>query len=206
MPAYRIRPSGTAAALALLCACAAGPVALAADAAPEAPAAAPVTAHWQEQKLEFSYSGFTTHYSCDGIEEKVERILLHFGARAGLKVRATGCDMGTRRVGPFAWVKAEFSTLAPGEASAGGENVEARWQVVKLSPHRPMFMDEGECELVEQLKPLPRDNAVHEVLARWVGWTGRNWAVGLQISVQGIDVTGMDFQIPEWSALTGCPA
>jgi hypothetical protein len=160
MPACNLRPSSTAAAFAMLWAFAAGPAALAADASPLAPAAtpAPVTAHWQEQKLEFGYSGFTTHYSCDGIEDKVERILLHFGARAGLKVRATGCDMGTRRVGPFAWVKADFSTLAPGEAPAGGENVEARWQTVKLSPRRPMFMDEGECELVEQLKPVLQKN------------------------------------------------
>ena len=46
----------------------------------------------------------------------MQRILLHFGARPGLKVRATGCEHGMQRVGPFAWVKAEFSTLAPGEA------------------------------------------------------------------------------------------
>jgi hypothetical protein len=24
--------------------------------------------------------------------------------------------------------------------------------------------------------------------------------------IKGIDVTGMDYQIAEWSALTGCPA
>jgi adenosylcobinamide-phosphate synthase len=32
--------------------------------------------------------------------------------------------------------------------------------------------------LIEQLKPLPRDNAVHEGLVRWVGWTGRNFDAG----------------------------
>jgi adenosylcobinamide-phosphate synthase len=32
--------------------------------------------------------------------------------------------------------------------------------------------------LVEQLKPLPRDNWVHETLAAWVRWTGRNFDAG----------------------------
>ena len=29
--------------------------------------------------------------------------------------------------------------------------------------------------LLEQIKPLPRDNWVHDTLADWVGWTGRNF-------------------------------
>jgi len=32
--------------------------------------------------------------------------------------------------------------------------------------------------LIEQLKPLPRDNAVHRLLARWVRWNGRNFDAG----------------------------
>jgi adenosylcobinamide-phosphate synthase len=32
--------------------------------------------------------------------------------------------------------------------------------------------------LIEQLKPLPRDNAVHDALVSWVGWTGRNFDAG----------------------------
>lgn len=32
--------------------------------------------------------------------------------------------------------------------------------------------------LIEQLKPLPRDNWVHETLKSWVGWTGRNFDAG----------------------------
>ena len=32
--------------------------------------------------------------------------------------------------------------------------------------------------LSEQLKPLPRDNWVHETLASWVRWTGRNFDAG----------------------------
>lgn len=32
--------------------------------------------------------------------------------------------------------------------------------------------------LVEQLKPLPRDNAVHDTMFSWVQWTGRNFDAG----------------------------
>jgi adenosylcobinamide-phosphate synthase len=32
--------------------------------------------------------------------------------------------------------------------------------------------------LLEQLKPLPRRNVVHDSLASWVGWTGRNFDAG----------------------------
>jgi adenosylcobinamide-phosphate synthase len=32
--------------------------------------------------------------------------------------------------------------------------------------------------LIEQLKPLPRDNWVHHRLAAWVGWVGRNFDAG----------------------------
>jgi adenosylcobinamide-phosphate synthase len=32
--------------------------------------------------------------------------------------------------------------------------------------------------LIEQLKPLPRDNWVHDTLIGWVGWAGRNFDAG----------------------------
>lgn len=32
--------------------------------------------------------------------------------------------------------------------------------------------------VLEQIKPLPRDNWVHDTLASWVGWTGRNFDAG----------------------------
>src|SRR5688572_31777982 len=32
--------------------------------------------------------------------------------------------------------------------------------------------------LIEQLKPLPRDNWVHDTLIAWTGWAGRNFDAG----------------------------
>jgi hypothetical protein len=53
----------------------------------------------------------------------------------------------------------EFDTLATGAApdadgAAPPAAVAARWQPVELSSNRPSFMGGGECELVEQLKPV----------------------------------------------------
>ncbi|MFZ2989576.1 MAG: cobalamin biosynthesis protein CbiB, partial [Ideonella sp.] len=32
--------------------------------------------------------------------------------------------------------------------------------------------------MLEQIKPLPRDNWVHDALGNWVRWTGRNFDAG----------------------------
>jgi adenosylcobinamide-phosphate synthase len=32
--------------------------------------------------------------------------------------------------------------------------------------------------LIEQLKPLPRNNPVHDTLTQWMRWTGRNFDAG----------------------------
>ncbi len=123
-----------------------------ATAAPAAPASAP--AQWQAQKLKFDYSGFTALYTCDGLEGKVKQILLTFGARKDLKVRATGCNYGSSQPSKFAWVTAEFSALVPAADPTAADVVKAEWTRVQLAPNRPQYMGEGECELVEQIRGL----------------------------------------------------
>ena len=52
-------------------------------------------------------------------------------------------------------------------------------------------------------------NKAEQIAVDEVGWLPLfNAKVNVLVRdcVHGIDVTGMDFQIPEWSALTGCPA
>jgi len=111
-------------------------------------------AEWHPQQLTLNYSGFTTHYSCDGIEDKVREILLAFGARKDLTVRATGCNEGSSRPSRFAWVRAEFNTLAPATDPASAAAVKSNWVKVQIAPNRPQFMGAGECELVEQMKDM----------------------------------------------------
>ena len=111
-------------------------------------------AQWRTQKLKFDYNGFTALYTCDGLEGKVKQILLTFGARKDLTVRATGCNYGSSQPSNFAWVTVEFSALAPSPDPAPADAVKAGWEKVHLSPNRPTYMGAGECELVEQMRDL----------------------------------------------------
>ncbi len=154
MTTFRSRPkrrAGRKAGLAIVGALVLGTVsgAIGATAQP-----AGTAAEWRSQKLEFTYAGFTAFYTCEGLESKVRYILLTFGARKDLKVRALGCDRAQNQPNKIAWVEAEFSSLAPAAQGAGPDTVQAAWGKVELSPNRPTDMGMGECELVDQMRPM----------------------------------------------------
>ena len=123
---------------------------------------APPAAHWVERKLDYTYMGFTAHYSCDGLRDTVRDVLLALGARkADLKVHSRGC---TRLEGPepFPGVAATFSVLVPTTPDEIGKvgNTPApatRWQTVDLVKRTTYGLDHAPCELLEQLrdKALP---------------------------------------------------
>ena len=66
----------------------------------------------------FVYQGFTTHYSCDGLLDKVRGVLLDFGARKEqLKVVPLGCSSSGGRPDPFPGVRMKMRVLQPAGAS-----------------------------------------------------------------------------------------
>jgi hypothetical protein len=111
-------------------------------------------ATWQTHTAKFHYFGFTTHYTCDGLEEKVKAILVHLGARQDAKVHATGCANGPNVPSPFAWVDATFDTVAAADGATGAKAVQAQWTDFQIAPRRPADMGEGECELMDQMKAV----------------------------------------------------
>lgn len=73
---------------------------VAADRSAGAPTAAGVTTAdgaptvmsvWVAREVSFDYMGLTTYYTCDGIRDKVRRILRSIGVRPDFKVTVTGC-------------------------------------------------------------------------------------------------------------------
>ena len=42
---------------------------------------------WSPKELTFAYTGFTTKYSCDGLQAKMRSVLLELGSRPDLQVR-----------------------------------------------------------------------------------------------------------------------
>jgi hypothetical protein len=119
-----------------------------------APAARAESAVWTPRELSFVYQGFTTTYSCDGLQDRVRSILLELGAREDLKVTETPCaQLG--RPEPFPGVRIRMNVLQPAgdeSATAGTQSVPAHWQRIDLTPDRDAVSAAGECELIEQVK------------------------------------------------------
>jgi hypothetical protein len=139
--------------------------------AADAAAQAPVTtepAVWTQKEVQFTYMGFTTHYTCDGLRDAVREMLLQLGARKDdLKVYEQPCSRPDRP-DPFPGVKIKMSVLqpatersaresqagagTPGASGADSPLVEAYWKPIKL-PYRATGLDAaGQCELLEQFK------------------------------------------------------
>jgi len=104
---------------------------------------------WKTRELTFSFLGFTSRYSCEGLRDKVEQALLALGARHDLTVTPYPCaGMGRPEFAPSLQIK--VSTLEPAPTTAAGDTVEARWKTVRLGGPGKLYP--GDCELAEQIK------------------------------------------------------
>lgn len=135
-----------------------------------------VNAIWVEQDIEFTYMGFTSYYSCDGLRDKLRWVLQEIGARPGYQVRVTGCmDKGPDLI-PRVRITAAMLQEATPEllarlaedasrreliARAAGKSAEvneataqlpARTRRVEFRDRVGSRIEDGECELVEQLR------------------------------------------------------
>jgi hypothetical protein len=161
--------------------------AAAADAAAAAPADA-VGSVWQHHKVTFNYMAFTSLYTCSGLEDQVRRILLHLGARKDVKVSAVGCPGPDNTPSRDAWVDADFYSLVPAADEAGSDSVKARWTSLEMSPRRPSFMGDGDCELMERMK----DTIIKNFSLRGVEY--RTDCVPHQLWPEGYSVKGQTLQ------------
>ncbi len=106
---------------------------------------------WTAKTASFTYAGFTTKYSCEGLESQVKSVLLSLGARRGdLVVTGTGC-FEPGRPAPFPGVKVRMSVLQPASGAAK-DAVAAQWKAVQVRLDTDPLAEAGQCELVEQIK------------------------------------------------------
>jgi hypothetical protein len=120
-----------------------------------------VAAEWRAHEYLLTYTGFTTMYSCDGLEWKLKLLLKTAGARDDLSVRAT-CSDPTGFPSRLVTARLKFATLAlPGSPPVSGEKVDpskpvvpaiGAWRAVKLAQRSPRDLEAGDCELVEQFQ------------------------------------------------------
>jgi hypothetical protein len=165
-----MRQAAAAAALALLCL----PVWAAGTDGTAAPAEVQ-SAVWTPKELTFVYQGFTSRYSCDGLLEKMRRVLLTLGARNDLAVGPYGCSSAYGRPDPFPGVRIKMNVLKPAPeggasgasstsaSSTSGSNtstggtkaatpVPAHWKKVDVRLNQDPVWEAGDCELLEQIK------------------------------------------------------
>jgi len=118
-----------------------------------APPADAQPAVWTSEELKFVFMGFTAHYSCDGLRDKIEHVLGELGARDGFKVDYAGCSSPFGKPDPFPGVRIRMQTLHPAGASEKTtEVVGAHWRRVNLHLDRDPVWEASDCELLEQIK------------------------------------------------------
>lgn len=145
------------------------------------PDSAVVEAVWKAQRITFVYHGYSTLYSCGGLQEKLEKILTTVGARSGsLELRAYSCDdalsIARFEIALASPVEAtpdnvqqltsydardELAARVRGERLASAEDLHrfpAVWKTISFARSREMKLAPGDCELVQQLRRhiLPR--------------------------------------------------
>lgn len=111
-----------------------------------------VEAVWVPRHVSFVYQGFTTHYSCSGLREKIREMLSALGAQ-DLEIREFGCiRLGVER---FPGVRVTMRVLVPASSAhdhQAGPVIAAHWQNVVLMASNAGPQEQGNCELIEQFK------------------------------------------------------
>jgi hypothetical protein len=134
------------------------PLNCAANERADASAGAIVTSAWQHHKATFSYFGVTTLFTCNALELHVRDLLVHIGARKDASVIAGGCPGPNGGPSHSALVTVDFYTLVPVADAGQSDTVKARWTPLEVTPRRPQFMGDGDCELMQGMKDVITQN------------------------------------------------
>ena len=148
----------------------------AADASPEV-AAPTVNAVWTEHEFTFTFFGLGTYYSCGGLDNKIAYILTELGARPEPWVQVNCLDGAGIQLMPTARIRVAVPTevtpelLAQLEAGKSKRELVGKTQgkgmavdaataqfpaerrIVEFTGRRPGRIDDGDCELFDQLLP-----------------------------------------------------
>ena len=110
-----------------------------------------VLAKWEAQQVEFKYRGFTTQYTCRGIESKLRHILKGIGARDDVRIKAR-CSGGFNVPSEFITVLMAFAMpIVVDETEISAETFQAEWKKIRISNRSPRRIQPGDCELIELL-------------------------------------------------------
>jgi hypothetical protein len=145
--------------------------------APDAARAPVVNAVWVEREFSFAYMGIGTYYSCGGLRNKIEYVLEQLGARPEPRVSVSCLDgPGPERL-PMARIRVAMPAEATPELLAQLEEERSRRELVgrvqnkgaavddataqfaaerrtvEFDGRRGKRIEDGDCELLDQLLP-----------------------------------------------------
>jgi len=105
-------------------------------------------ANWSTHELDFQYMGFSSRYSCTGLETSVRQILLQLGARDDKSLVTPGaCSAIGDRPSRISGVEIKATTLQAA-ADVNAPAVDAYWKQVTIGGS----LSDADCELIEQVK------------------------------------------------------
>jgi len=137
---------------------------------------------WAPKEVHFTYMGFTTHYSCQGLEAKVRKALLELGARKDLRVEEGACERPGGGPEPFPNVIVKMNVLQPVATDKPDANtVGAHWRKINLQLDQDPLWQAADCELLEQVEhtflPLftTRNVNYHSTCAAHQVFPGGTW-------------------------------
>ncbi|HLY53192.1 MAG TPA: hypothetical protein VKQ31_09310 [Steroidobacteraceae bacterium] len=112
-----------------------------------------VAAVWAPRQLHFVFQGFTAHYSCDGLQDKIRHVLTELGAERGFEVSVAGCSSPFGRPDPFPGVNIKMNVLQPADPrDREAQPLSARWRRVDLHLDKDPVWETSDCELLEQIR------------------------------------------------------
>jgi len=113
---------------------------------------------WKEVRVDFTYFGRTSRYSCEGLRGKLQSLLGQLGARRDLRLIATGCEeFGARPRGGSTPPGARLIFSVPAFADAAPKPlrsgdlapVDAHYEPFTITVDAFRNMGVGDCEVVE---------------------------------------------------------
>ncbi len=108
-----------------------------------------VNATWHMQEARFIYTGFTTNYTCDGLESKLKLLLRLAGARPDAEVRIP-CTSPAGSPQRSSTVVLTIYTLSPAAAADAKAATAGVWKDMAWRAGLPRELDAGDCELVDE--------------------------------------------------------
>ena len=122
----------------------------------------PIAAQWQVHQIKFHYSGFTSHYTCDGLMSTLKKILKLLGARDDIRIESDYGFCDPFEVQPRHTVIIAFAVpVYADEYAITEETFPAQWEERRISSWGKSDLDPGDCELMERFVDhiLPYINA-----------------------------------------------